>query len=160
MGVIFQNVRELKAVLPQGKTITLVGGCFDLFHVGHVHLLEYAASLEDMLVVAVLSDTYVRGYKNPERPIINEKQRAMVVANSRFADLVYVSDVSSSSPETLQLLKPDSVVFGEESEATKKMQRRMTNIERYSPGTKVRLLPRYVEEHVSTGSIIRKIRGI
>jgi len=43
-------------------------------------------------------------------------------------DLVYISDVSPSSLEILHLLKPDSVVFEEESSDTEKMDQRMKNI--------------------------------
>lgn len=158
MDNIFQSVTEVKAVLPQGKTIALIGGCFDLIHVGHLHLLEYAASLEEILVVAVLSDAYARSYKDSQRPVINQKQRAKMVASIRVVDFVYISDMSSSSSETLQLLKPDSVVFGEESSNGEKMRRRMENIASYSPGTKIRLSPRYSEEDVSTGRIIERIK--
>lgn len=156
---IFQNALEVKEVLPQGKSFTLVGGCFDLIHVGHIHLLEYAASLEDLLVVAVLSDEYVRNYKDLEQPIINQRQRVKMVASIRFADFVYVSDVSSSSPETLQLFKPNSVVFGEELGNEEKLQRRIRNITNFSPNTKIRFLSRYAEEEISTSYIINKIRG-
>ena len=83
-----------------------------------------------------------------------------MVASIRFVDFVYISDVSSSSPETLQLLKPNSVVFGEEASNAEKMQRRVKNIAYYSPGTKIRLLPRYSEEDVSTGRIIERIKGV
>lgn len=159
MNNIFQNVIEVKAVLPKGKQIALVGGCFDLIHVGHLHLLEYAAPLEEILVVAVLSDAYARGYKDSQRPIINQRQRAEMVASIRFVDFVYISDMSSSSPETLQLLKPGSVVFGEDSSNEEKMQRRIKNIASYSPDTKIRFLPRYSEEDVSTGRIIERIKG-
>ncbi|MEX0925020.1 MAG: adenylyltransferase/cytidyltransferase family protein [Candidatus Paceibacterota bacterium] len=60
MKRIFDNVNEIKKSLPSGKSFTLVGGSFDLFHVGHIHVLEYASTLEDILVVAVLSDDFVR----------------------------------------------------------------------------------------------------
>lgn len=159
MKNVFQNVKEIADVLPQGKMITLIGGCFDLIHVGHLHLIKYAASLGEILVVAVLSDAYARSYKNPQRPIISQEHRAQMVASIRFVDLVYVSDVSPSSPETLQLLKPDIVVFGEEADSTERMQRRVQNIAIHSPGTKIYSLPRYMEEDVSTGHIIAKIKG-
>jgi glycerol-3-phosphate cytidylyltransferase-like family protein len=97
-------------------------------------------------------------YKDPKRPIINENQRAKMVASIRFVDFVYISDTSTSSPETLQLLKPDNVVFCKEANKVEKMRQRMKNIENFSPGTKVWFLPRYDEEEISTGSIIRKIR--
>lgn len=159
MDNVFSNATEVKRVLPHSKTLTLVGGCFDLIHVGHLHLLEYAASLEEILVVAVLSDAYSRSYKDPARPIINEHQRARMVASIWCVDLVYISDVSPSSSETLQLLKPDSVVFGDEAGAEEKMRKRIQNIASFSPSTKIRLLPRYAEEEVSTGHIIARIKG-
>lgn len=159
MNNIFRNVEGIKNALPRDKKITLVGGCFDLIHIGHVHVFEYAASLEDLLVVAVLSDECVRRYKGPQRPIINQKQRAEMVASIRYVGLVYISDTSPSSPATLELLKPDSVVFCEDQSDGQKKQR-TGNIARYSPNTKIRLLPRYQEEEVSTGRIIAKIKGV
>lgn len=160
MKNIFQNLNEIKAVVPQGKTVTLVGGCFDFIHVGHLHLLEYASSLEDLLIVAVLSDAYSRSYKDIGRPVINQKQRAMMVASIRFVDFVYISDISPSSFETLALLKPDSVVFSEELNSTDKMKQRIANIASVSPDTKVKLLPRYTEEEISTSHIIQRIRFV
>jgi cytidyltransferase-like protein len=159
MKNFFQSLAEIKTFLPEGKTVTLVGGCFDLIHVGHIHLLRYAASLEELLVVAVLSDAYARSYKGIERPVINQKQRAMMVASIRYVDYVYISDVSPSSPETLELLKPSSVVFGDEPSNVGKMQQRVENVATTSPDTKVRFLPRYDEEEISTSHIIEKIRG-
>jgi len=159
MNTVFSNAAEVKRVLSHGKTFTLIGGCFDLIHVGHLHLLEYAASLEEILVVAVLSDAYAQSYKDPSRPIIGQNQRARMVASIRCVDFVYISDVSSSSPETLQLLKPTNIVFGHEAGDEEKMRKRMQNIAEFSPSTKVRLLPRYAEEEISTGLIIAKIRG-
>lgn len=158
MDKIFKNATEVKSVLSQDKTLTLVGGCFDLIHVGHLHLLEYAASLEEILVVAVLSDVYARKYKNSQRPVINQKQRAMMVASIRFVDFVYVSDISPNSTETLQILRPNSIVFGEEPSNAEKMQQRIKNIANSSPDTKIRFLPRYNEEEISTSCIIDKIR--
>lgn len=158
MNNIIESAMDIKNVLPQNKRITLVGGCFDLIHVGHIHLLEYASTLGGLLVVAVLSDDYARTYKDLKRPIINEKQRAKMVASIRFVDFVYISDTSPSNPETLELLKPDNVVFCEEPNKVEKMRRRMGNIANFSPDTKVWFLPRYDEEEISTGYIIRKIR--
>ena len=157
---IFQNAVELQKVLPKNRKFTLIGGCFDLIHVGHLHLLEHAASLEEVLVVAVLSDAYTRTYKGIQRPVINQDQRARMVASVRFVDFVYISDGSPSSVEALQLLKPDTVVFEEESGTTEKMQKRLSQIATSSPNTRVEFLPRYKKEEVSTGGIIRKIRSL
>jgi len=82
-----------------------------------------------------------------------------MVAGIKFVDFVYISDVSPSSIETLQLLKPASVVFGKDPVNTAKVQQRIANVAVASPDTKVRFLPRYIEEEVSTSSITNKIRG-
>lgn len=152
------NPNDLKKILPPGKSFCLVGGCFDLIHVGHLHLLEYAATLNDLLVVAVLSDRYVQTYKHSNRPVINERQRASMVASIRGVDHVYIADESPNSPEVLSLLIPDSIVFGAEAGNESRIQQRIDQVSASSPKTNVRLLPRYGEETVSTGYIIRKIR--
>ena len=109
--------------------------------------------------IKVLSDAYARSYKDIQRPVIIKKQRVMMVAGIKFVDFVYISDVSPSSIETLQLLKPASVVFGKDPVNTAKVQQRIANVAVASPDTKVRFLPRYIEEEVSTSSITNKIRG-
>jgi cytidyltransferase-like protein len=159
MKSIPRSAQTLKKLLPQGKSFCLVGGAFGLIHVGHLHLLEYAAALEDLLVVAVLSDSYVRGYKNSSRPVINQRQRATMVAALRCVDLVYVASVSPNSPRTLSLLKPDSVVFGEDPLSEARLKQRVAHVKGCSPHTKIQILPRYTQEEISTGLILKKIRG-
>lgn len=160
MNNVFQNIEGIKSNLPKNKKITLVGGCFDLIHVGHIHLLEYAASLGNILVVAVISDNYAKKYKDLQRPVINQSQRARMVGSIRFVNLVYVSDVSTSSVETLGVIRPNSIVFGLEPGNSIKMQERIKNIESFSPSTKVYFLPRYTKEDISTSKIIDSIRMI
>ena len=154
-----RSAAALKKTLPTGKSFCLVGGAFDLIHFGHLHLLEYAATLEDLLVVAVLSDKYVHGYKNSTRPIINQRQRAAMVSALRCVDYIYISNVSPNSPRVLSLLKPDSVVFGEDLHNESRFNQRIAQVKASSPQTKVQILTRYTDEEISTGSIIRKIRN-
>lgn len=158
MPTILRSASALKKVLPPDKTFCLVGGAFDLIHVGHIHLLEYAARLEDLLVVAVLSDAYVRGYKGSNRPIINQRQRAIMVAALRCVDYVYIARVSPNNPHVLSLLKPHSVVFGENGQDKERFRQRIAQVRASSPDTRIRTLPRYTKEETSTGLIIRKIR--
>lgn len=157
MNNIFESATEIKNALPKGKKFTLVGGCFDLIHVGHIYLLEYAATLEDLLVVAVLSDSYAQKYKDSWRPIIDQNQRVKMVASIKSVDFGYISYTSPSSLETLELLKPDSVVFDEVGDK-ERLDQRMKNIAMASPNTKIRFLPRYNKEGISTSYIINKIR--
>ena len=68
-----------------GKVV-LTYGTFDMFHIGHLKLLERLASLGDKLVVAVSSDEFnlLKGKKT----IIPYEQRASIVESIKYVDLV------------------------------------------------------------------------
>jgi rfaE bifunctional protein nucleotidyltransferase chain/domain len=101
------KVRSLND-LPQllrGKTVVLANGCFDILHVGHVRYLEGARKLGDVLVVAINSDRSVRNIKGPERPILNESERAILVSALRCVDYVVVFD-EPNVERVLEVLRP------------------------------------------------------
>lgn len=90
----------------QGKTLVFTNGCFDLLHAGHVHALEAARRLGDILVVGINADASVRRLKGNTRPIIPETERAELVAALKPVDYVVV--FSENTPiETIRLLRPD-----------------------------------------------------
>ncbi len=156
----YQNSKKLRQNLPVNAQITLVGGCFDLLHVGHIHLLKYAASLGNLVIVAVLSDSYIRSYKGGVRPIISEEDRLSLLASIRFVDFAYISDISTTHPKTLKFLQPDLMVFEQSPTNDLRMNVRLKNIFNFSPKTKILFLPRYKKENISTGSIISRIQDI
>lgn len=154
----YQNLRDLRDALPQDRSFTLVGGAFDLIHIGHVELFEQASTFEDMLVVCVLTDKSVRSYKGTRRPIVPQEQRLQMVASIRWVDFAYLSDTSPSTPETLSLLKPSSVVFGDEPGNEERITRWTERIKIHSPHTNIRLSTRNAEGRVSTSQIVRRIQ--
>ena len=88
------------------KTIAFANGVFDVLHVGHVRYLQAAALEADILVVGVNSDASVRAIKGPSRPLVNERERAEVVA--AIGGVSYVTIFNDSSPARLiGILKPD-----------------------------------------------------
>ena len=89
-----------------GRTIALANGCFDLLHVGHVRYLQGAAAEADCLVVAVNSDASVAGLKGPGRPILNERERAELVAALRGVEYVVIFGDATVEP-LLRRLQPD-----------------------------------------------------
>src|SRR5258706_8875077 len=94
-----------------GKTLVFTNGVFDLLHVGHVRYLAAARALGDALVVAVNSDRTVRELKGEGRPVINENERAEILAALRQVDYVTIFD--ELSPRTLiASLLPDVLVKG------------------------------------------------
>jgi rfaE bifunctional protein nucleotidyltransferase chain/domain len=73
-----------------GKTVALANGCFDILHVGHVRYLEGARAEADLLVVGVNGDASVARLKGAGRPILDEAERARLVAALRCVDHVVV----------------------------------------------------------------------
>jgi D-glycero-beta-D-manno-heptose 1-phosphate adenylyltransferase len=73
-----------------GRTVAFANGCFDILHVGHVRYLEAARLEADLLVVGVNSDESVRRLKGPNRPILPESHRAVLVAALRAVDHVLI----------------------------------------------------------------------
>lgn len=69
------------------KTIW-VNGCFDVLHVGHVELLEYAKSLGDRLVVGIDHDDRVKDMKGPNRPFNSTTDRMRMLEALRCVDKV------------------------------------------------------------------------
>jgi rfaE bifunctional protein nucleotidyltransferase chain/domain len=109
MGRILSREALLAAVAEDraaGRTVAFANGCFDLVHVGHVRYLQAAAAEADRLVVAINDDRSVCGLKGPGRPILNEQDRAELVAALRGVDYVVVFPEPTVAP-LLLALKPD-----------------------------------------------------
>ena len=91
--------------------MVFTNGCFDILHAGHVTYLEAAAALGDILVVGINSDSSVRGLKGPDRPIVPEDERALVIAALRAVDHVVL--FSEETPyELIRIVQPDVLVKG------------------------------------------------
>lgn len=62
-------------------------GVFDLFHVGHLNILEKSKEICDTLIVAVCTDEYVQETKNLT-PIISYEDRVRIIASLKYVDKV------------------------------------------------------------------------
>lgn len=94
-----------------GGRVVFTNGCFDIVHAGHVGLLQEARALGDLLIVGLNSDTSVRSIKGPQRPIVPQHQRAVVLAGLAAVDCVVLFD----EPDPLALIReitPDVLVKG------------------------------------------------
>ncbi len=97
------------------KTVVFTNGCFDILHLGHLRYLKKAKELGDILVVAVNTDSSVREFKEPGRPIINEKERAQLVDGLKPVD--YVILFKEDTPKRIiEKIKPDILVKGADYE--------------------------------------------
>ncbi len=108
-GVVLDEKALLDALArcrASGKTVVFTNGAFDLLHVGHLRMLEEAATLGDVLVVGVNSDASVAAGKGPGRPLLPASERAETVAAVAGVDYVTVFD-DRTVDRLLKKVRPD-----------------------------------------------------
>jgi D-glycero-D-manno-heptose 1,7-bisphosphate phosphatase len=95
----------------RGARIGLTCGTFDILHAGHAEYLTRAHEYCDRLIVAVNSDSSVRTYKSPLRPVNQQEHRLFVVAALEAVDAATL--LTEARPAALiELLKPDVYIKG------------------------------------------------
>ena len=99
--------------------VGFVNGCFDLLHVGHIEMLEYAKSMSDHLVVAVDTDERVKQSKGPTRPFnnANDRQRMLIALKAVDETACFATDEELTA--TVQRYSPDIMVVGSDWEGKK-----------------------------------------
>lgn len=110
-----KHVDVLSAIISaekgRGKRVVFTNGCFDLLHAGHVKYLQKARSLGDLLVLGLNSDASVRRLKGEKRPLIDEEERAHLLAALDCIDYVVLFD-EDTPLELITALKPQILVKG------------------------------------------------
>jgi D-beta-D-heptose 7-phosphate kinase/D-beta-D-heptose 1-phosphate adenosyltransferase len=100
-----------------------VNGCFDILHVGHLNLLEYAKSLADpkskylrlnRLIVGIDSDKRVKELKGGNRPINDENDRKRMLEALAVVDEVVIYDTEEQMCDFITNFRIDYMVIGEE----------------------------------------------
>lgn len=115
-----KKIRDRKALAGEcarlraaGKKIVFTNGAFDLLHAGHATYLEFARQQGDVLVVGLNSDASIKRYKGEKRPVVDEKNRARLVAALECVD--YVTWFDEDEPKQLIAeLQPDVLVKAED----------------------------------------------
>jgi D-glycero-beta-D-manno-heptose 1-phosphate adenylyltransferase len=112
-GII--NIGELKKIRSklkqENKRVVFTNGCFDIIHAGHIDYLLKAKELGDVLIVGMNSDQSVIKIKGDKRPIINERERALILSNLKPVDFVVLFD-EDTPQKLIQELVPDILVKG------------------------------------------------
>ncbi len=136
-----------------GKRIVFTNGCFDLLHTGHLSLLESAAKLGDVLVLAINSDESVRRLKGAERPLVPQAERAALLAALSFVDAVTIFE-EDTPLETLKLVRPHILVKGADYRPDQVVGRELVE----ASGGRVAVVPLVPDK--STSALVERIRGI
>ena len=93
------------------KVITF--GTFDLFHIGHVNILERAKSLGDILVVGVSSD--LLNYNKKQRtPIYRFNERRRILETNIYVDQVFMEESLEKKRDYILHHGADILVMGDD----------------------------------------------
>lgn len=95
----------------QGQKIVFTNGCFDLLHAGHVTYLEGAKKRGNRLILGLNTDRSVSALKGPTRPVVNEKDRARVLAALESVDAVILFD-EDTPLNLINAIQPDIIAKG------------------------------------------------
>lgn len=87
-------------------------GTFDLFHIGHLRLLQRAKALGDRLIVAVSTDEF--NEKKGKKALIPYEQRAEIVANIKCVDFVIPEESWEQKVDDIKKYNVDIFVMGED----------------------------------------------
>jgi len=92
------------------KKTVLAGGVFDIIHPGHIHTLNAAKALADVLVVAIATDKTAQKMKK-RQPLHNQELRRELVSCLSMVDKAIVGHEDDIF-ETVRAIKPDIIVLG------------------------------------------------
>jgi choline-phosphate cytidylyltransferase len=102
------------ACMSQSGTRTVITfGTFDVFHVGHLRVIERAAALGDRLVVGVSADALNLRKKGRE-PVFSQAERLEIVAALRMVDEVFVEESLELKREYIQRYAAKVLVMGDD----------------------------------------------
>ena len=112
---VAQKLRE------QNKSIVLVGGFFDILHIGHIRFLQNAKKLGDYLFLFLEDDEASTKIKGENRPINSQRNRAIILASLSTVDFVvllkkmtnndnYDKIISQIQPTVIATTYPDPAI--------------------------------------------------
>jgi D-beta-D-heptose 7-phosphate kinase/D-beta-D-heptose 1-phosphate adenosyltransferase len=90
-----------------------VNGTFDVMHIGHIRLLEYANSF-GMVKVGLDTDERVSIKKGKDRPFNNLKDRMDFIQSIRYVESVTFFGSDEELEQRIKEYEPDIIVIGKE----------------------------------------------
>jgi D-glycero-beta-D-manno-heptose 1-phosphate adenylyltransferase len=133
--------------------VVFTNGCFDLLHPGHVSYLWAARSLGDALVVGLNSDASIKKLKGPFRPVVPERDRALVLSALEPVDAVVVF-CEDTPVRLMRELRPAVYTKGGDYRIEDLPEAKVAA----EIGAEVNLLP--FEPGYSTTALIERIKGL
>lgn len=125
---ISEGVKLAQKFKKQNKTIVVVGGVFDILHLGHIKFLENAKKQGDYLFVLLEDDKKAKTTKGPKRPINSQKDRAKILSALESVDYIillknmtnndqYDKLISQMSPSVFAVTENDPQIIHKKRQA-------------------------------------------
>jgi cytidyltransferase-like protein len=94
------------------KVMTLM--CADMFHLGHLNLIERAKMLGDVLIVGIPTNWTIKEHTKGNDMVMSAEERLRIVQACRYVDFAFVYADVESAEKSIELLKPDLYVRGDD----------------------------------------------
>ncbi len=146
------------SLLSKGKStlgIVLVGGVYDILHLGHLAVLAEAKTYGDILVVVVATDVTVETLKG-RRPVFPEEDRRALVESLRPVDAAILGyeDVGMGYEQVIDEIKPNIIALGYDQDPVARMVTEL--VERKKLSIRVVQLSKFDKEKYLSSSAIRQ----
>ena len=130
-------------------------GVFDMFHVGHLNLLEKCKSMCDYLIVGVCNDDYVRNIKHKE-PVYSEQDRVRILEALKVVDRAELVTIEETNDKILAIEKFhfDVLFSGDDWKGSERYEKTEEQFKKY--GAFIEYFP--YTQGISTTQIKEKIK--
>jgi len=123
-------------------------GTFDVFHIGHVNILERAKEEGGYLIVGLSSDE-LNFSKKQRYPVYPQAQRMKIIESLRFVDEVFIEESLDLKAQYIQQFSADILVMGDDW---------VGKFDAMNQHCEVKYLPR--TPSISTTEIIEVVKGL
>jgi len=127
-------------------TCVITFGTFDVFHVGHLRILERAREYGDYLAVGVSTDA-MNYSKKGRYPVYDQNERLQIIQALRCVDEVFFEESMELKRHYIETYHADILVMGDDWSG---------KFDEFNDICRVAYLPR--TPSISTTAIIEKIR--
>jgi cytidyltransferase-like protein len=157
-GMLERRDADKYALLPEGRSklrIVLVGGVYDILHLGHLAVLAEAKTYGDVLVVVVATDITVETLKG-RRPVFPEEDRRALVEQLKPVDAAILGyeDVGMGYEQVINEVKPNIIALGYDQDS---VARTITElVEKRRLNVRIVRLSKFDKEKYLSSSVIRQ----
>jgi len=110
IGLVKQDKKSLTELGRTSLKVVLAGGVFDIIHPGHIHTLNSAKALGDVLIVVVATDKTAQKMKK-RVPLHNQKLRRELVDSLSIVDFCIIGHEDDIF-KTVAFVRPEIIALG------------------------------------------------